>query len=61
MEKQCKLNHLDLSVPDVVSAASFFEVAFGFMNLATEMNTSLDIHNSHHCAFWFGQPPSGTQ
>ncbi len=38
-----QLNHLDLSVPDVALARSFFETAFGFTHLATKGNDGMAI------------------
>ena len=38
-----QLNHLDLSVPDVPAAVSFFETAFGFTLLKTKGNDGMAI------------------
>ena len=38
-----QLNHLDLSVPDVAAAATFFEVAFGFTLQQTKGNDGMAI------------------
>jgi catechol 2,3-dioxygenase-like lactoylglutathione lyase family enzyme len=38
-----QLNHLDLSVPDVASAVSFFEAGFGFTLLQTKGNDGMAI------------------
>ena len=37
------LNHLDLSVPDVALAASFFRTAFGFADIQTKGNGGMAI------------------
>ena len=38
-----RLNHLDLSVPDVAQAIPFFEKAFGFQHLETKGNAGMAI------------------
>jgi len=38
-----RLNHLDLSVPDVAAATAFFEKAFGFRLLETRGNAGMAI------------------
>lgn len=38
-----QLNHLDLSVPDVAAAVSFFEAGFGFTHLQTKGNHAMAI------------------
>jgi len=38
-----QLNHLDLSVPDVAAAASFFQAAFGFTLLKTKGSDGMAI------------------
>lgn len=39
------LNHLDLSVPDVAAAVSFFETGFGFSLLQTKGRDGMAIMN----------------
>ncbi len=38
-----QLNHLDLSVPDVASAVSFFEASFGFILVQAKGNDGMAI------------------
>jgi catechol 2,3-dioxygenase-like lactoylglutathione lyase family enzyme len=38
-----QLNHLDLSVPDVALTATFFKIAFGFVDIQTKGNGGMAI------------------
>ena len=42
-ERIMQLNHLDLAVPDVAAAATFFEVGFGFKLLRTKGNAGMAL------------------